>query len=516
MIERPIEARLRAFYREEAPPGLAAPPELADAVDRIPDGEGSASVDRRRLTLLLVAAMLAVLVAGTAIALATGLLPAPWTPPARPIPALGLGGDCGQPAPGDPLITLTDGGSPGTARREVRVYADGRVVEIRPAYPSFEAEFRQLLLTGSGVEALLDRITEAGVATGCRSMFADAEGRSLTVSGTDGLASLWWGREYGGLRPLGAAELAALDRLAVDLGDPVSWLEASDLETASFERFVPDRWRIHVQVGESGVQPGDTLQTAEGVVFDGANPAFANLWLPGGLSPEEYGEPEGDEEAIRCGEVGADEAARVVDSLTAARASHVPNDVWEVFSEDLTASYVIQVMAMISDAEGCALAGMGPDVAEPTPSPAPDEDLAQVDPCDLVAAAVEDVATGELARWQASIPFDGSSSACGFPVGEGYTAVEITLRSRSTSLEEARWWVEALFGPRAVELPVEGGVAWENACLAEDLPCQRAVAMLVRERLLVVRLQASSEDDTSVDVRELARDIAARIASAPQ
>ena len=61
MIERPIEARLRAFYREEAPPSLAAPAELADSVDRIPDGIAPGAVDRRRLTLLLIAAMLAVL-----------------------------------------------------------------------------------------------------------------------------------------------------------------------------------------------------------------------------------------------------------------------------------------------------------------------------------------------------------------------------------------------------------------------------------------------------------------------
>ena len=515
MIERPIEARLRAFYREEAPPSLAAPAELADSVDRIPDGIAPGAVDRRRLTLLLIAAMLAVLVAGTALALASGLLPAPWTPPARPLPALELGSECGPEAPNDVLVRLTDGGSPGTARRELRLYADGRLVEIRPDYPSLEAEFRELRVTDSGVRSILQRVRQAGVEPGCRSLFADVEGRSLTVSGADGVASVWWGREYGGFRPLGAAELAALDRLAIDLADPVSWLEASDLETASFEPFLPDRWRIHVQVGESGVQPGDTLQTAEGVVFDGANPAFANLRLPGGLSPEEYGEPEGDEEAIRCGEVGAAEAVAVVNSLGAARASHVPNDVWEVYSEDLTASYVIQVMAMLSDAEGCALAGMAPDVAESTPSPAPDEDLAQVDPCDLVAAAVEDIATGELARWQASIPFDGSSSACGFPIGERYDSVEVTLRSRSTSLDEARWWVEALFGPRVVELPVDGGVAWENACLVEDLPCERAVALLVREHLLVVRLQTSPED-ASVEIRDLARDVAASIGSAPQ
>jgi hypothetical protein len=314
------------------------------------------------------------------------------------------------------------------------------------------------------------------------------------------------------------AELAELDRLLLDLADPASWLDASDLETSSFEPFLPDRWRIHVQIGDTLLQPGESLQTAEGQVFDGANPAFANLRLPGDVAPERFGKPEGDDERIRCGEVDAAEAASVVASLAPARASHVPHDVWEVFSEDLTASYVIQVMAMLSEAESCAMVTNTPLEPEPTPTPRPatDEDLAQVDPCILIATGVAEVASGEPSRQDSTLPFDGLSSACNVPVGDRFGAVDIALRSRSTSLEEARWWVEALFGPRAVEMPVEGGLAWENACLAEDLPCEWAVALLVREHLLVVRLQASSEDDTSVDVRELARDIAASIASAPQ
>jgi len=512
MIERPIEARLRAFYREEAPLGLAAPPELADSVDRIPDGTTSPAVDRRRLTLLLLAATLAVLVAGTALALAAGLLPAPWTPPDRPIPALGLGSDCGPPAPDDVLVRLTDGGGRGTARRELRLYDDGRFVEIRPDYASPEAEFRQLLLTESGVRSMLNRISEAGIEPGCRSLYADADGRSLQVSSPEGTAQVWWGREYGGLRPLGEAELAVLDRLALELADPASWMGASDLVTSAFEAFVPERWRVHVQVLDSGNQPGDILETAEGVVFDGANPDFARLRLPGGVSPDEYGEPEGDDDTFRCGEVEADEAERLVQSLAAARASHVPNDVWEVFSEDLSTSYVIQVIAIVSDAEGCAIAEGGVGELQPTMSPAPDENLGHVDPCALIAPAVEDVATGEPTRWDTSLPLDGRSSACSVPVGQGYGSIDITLRSRSTGLDEARWWVEALFGPRALELPLDGGISWENACLAEELPCERAIAVLVRDHLLVVRLQAGP-GEIDVDIRALAAGVATTIAS---
>jgi hypothetical protein len=399
----------------------------------------------------------------------------------------------------------------------VRVYADGRVVEIRPAYPSFEAEFRQLLLTGSGVEALLGRIKQAGVAAGCRSLFADADDRSMEVTGPDGVAAVWWGRDYRGVRPLGDLELASLDRLAVDVGDPASWLAPSDLATSVFEPFVPNRWRVHVQVTETGLLPGESIQTAGGMVFDGANPAFANLRLPGDVPPEQFGEPEGDDERIRCGEVDADEAASVVASLAAARADHVPNDVWEVFSEDLSTSYIIQVMAMLSEAEGCAMVTTNPvqPASSPTARAAADEDLAQVDPCTLIAAGVAEVASGEPARQDSTLPFDGRSSACSIPAGEGYGAIEVTLRSRSTGLDEARWWVEALFGPRAVEVPVEGGIAWENACLVEDLSCERATALLVRAHLLVIRLQTAPED-TSVDIRELSRDLAATIASGPQ
>jgi hypothetical protein len=268
---------------------------------------------------------------------------------------------------------------------------------------------------------------------------------------------------------------------------------------------------VHVQVLDSGNQPGDILETAEGVVFDGANPDFAKLRLPGGAPPEEYGEPEGDGEAFRCGEVEADEAERLVQSLAAARASHVPNDVWEVFSEDLSTSYVIQVIAIVSDAEGCGIAESVGD-QQPTMSPAPDEDLGHVDPCALIAPAVEGVATGEPTRGDTNLPLDGRSSACSIPVGEGYGAVDVTLRSRSTSLDEARWWVEALFGPRALELPLDGGTSWENACLVEELPCERAIALLVRDHLLVVRLQAGP-GEIDVDIRALAAGMAATIAS---
>jgi hypothetical protein len=457
--------------------------------------------------------VVALLLAVVAIAIAIGsqvlrTLPVPF----EPVP-FGFGGPCDAPPDDELVYTVVDEDSPTT------LYGDGRLVRA-PLNPGdtrsaiFEGQDTfERRLSPLGIERIRERI-EATELAGCRYLRAASTSGQITVHGPDGVATLYWHPSNGSgqfLRQATPEEEAAAADLYAALEHPETWLPADAWIDDVEQRVRPERWYVIVELSDSGLRPGDVYTTSTGLVLDGADPRYRRVVMPGGVEPAEFGmeiPAIGGAPRARCGVVTTADAQALAASLDALPLAM--HDEEQLFTEDMTTSVFIYVVAATPNEPDCALfaeqRGVGGEpTATPRPSSHPEDDLAAIDPCSLVPAAVDGMLEAETRETRdATVTIGKPARSCvllalppppAFPVPARLAAV--TLYPRTVDEASAAALALSVLGGTPIAETIAGRPVWLNTCLAAAQPCGAAAVAWADGRLLVFELDPPPSDDPS-------------------
>jgi hypothetical protein len=412
------------------------------------------------------------------------------------------------------------------------LYADGRLVQD----VSVPGETRADNLTGSGVlvrrltergrDLLLERVADAGLTPGCRFLQTEAAGGTLMAWTEDGGTEVSWGSGgSSGSHRLDADDEAVLAELTVALARPETWLPDDAWIDATEQRIEPDHWLIRIELRPTEHGPGDTVSLLDGNVLEGTDPRYRLVVLPAGQEAETFGDelaitdPLGPGSAIRCAVASLDEAIALATSLeTLANGQGLGTDTQEgeVFTEDLTHSITFGMQPVFGAQYDCGtLAEDWQIMTAPTPTPsagAPVGDLADIDPCELVAPAaaailgVDGLERRPSSRLPLGVPawacavFDASAEEILWPEGTvdpppaGHR-VTVTLYPASVDLDAADALVESIFGPGRPRGSVVGHPAWGLVDCdpdAMDITCGRAVVGWAHGHLIVFEFTAQT------------------------
>jgi hypothetical protein len=128
-------------------------------------------------------------------------------------------------------------------------------------------------------------------------------------------------------------------------------------------------------------------------------------------------------------------------------------------------------------------------------SPAPEGDLAHVDPCTLVSdAAMGVLGTTEQRVGPSRQPLGESANACFVstprltePVVAG---ANVSLYPKSVDRDNARRLAASLFGAGFVEEPVAADLLWTNTCPGGSTQCGRAIALWSDRYFVVIEFES--------------------------
>ncbi len=259
MPDRDLEQRLREHFRVEVDDGGPSA-SLLLSVSSIPEGTSTPILPGRRGLLLLLAAALLALIAGTTAAVGTGLLRLPWATErlgnTLALPAADLNG-CSDPnAVGDRVAQL-DSDDPIAGQQiawpALRVYRDGSayVGLGDPAGPTGALVRRDL--TGPGLGLLLDALRDPRL-PGCRSYWATGVGFiDLQVISPDAPYSIHVGSgpDTHVTSPDQATAVAAL---RARLRDPNLGLPDTAWADTAWEPYLPQRWQLTIDLQDPGAE----------------------------------------------------------------------------------------------------------------------------------------------------------------------------------------------------------------------------------------------------------------------
>jgi hypothetical protein len=444
------------------------------------------------LTVLLLLALAAALVA-----LGAQLLRPPIAP-FQPVP-FGFGTPCDVPVRDGIVYSVI----PSFDEPPTILYADGRLVRFPT--PTFGTQLGMMdtqvvqvrRLNQRGIDLLKQRIDDAEV-TGCRYLRSEVGSGQLTIHGPDGIATLYMHPANGDsvfLRAATPQEEATAVELAEALVNPHTWLPA-DAWTDSVERdLAPERWMVVVDMSPTGFGPGDGVPLSDGSVLMGEDPRYRDIRMPDGIDPADFGEsipsPDGGGMS-RCGVVDTADARILAASLDALGLEPGGD---ELFTEDLSMRVSIQVVTTLPDEPDCDAHGKGrvqQPTSPPSSTPRPGDDLAGVDPCDLVPPSVDAMLPGVDKRGErpSSLPLGAPARTCTLLRTGGEFSGEIriaalTLYPKRVERESAPGLAISILGGEPVEETVAGWPTWSNQCLSGALVCGGALVSWADGYLIV-------------------------------
>jgi hypothetical protein len=494
MTDRDFEQRLRDFYRGEVGPD-GAPEHLRLRVQEVSNVGAGRRADRRWI-VLVAAALLVALVAGTAIAVGTGLLRPPWLPPQPPRPyvleprdfttAQSVQG-CGLLDPGPFLLHAmveTEVAGQPTGFSNLVAYDDGWVV----AAPTPNAPWLHRQLTGEGLQQLRDALIDPRLAA-CRTYDAGG-GASLVLwaqSGT-GVYKLTVGHpgiatvEMHVTTPDQADAVAALQTL---LADPDLGLPASAWADEAWSTYTPEQWVLQMDFTEG---PGPALDDS--------------VQLPDGTPVRDLGQddPTATERGItsaRCATLDASRAATVRDLLTGVAGPIDTGGTWEFSNAE------VMLYPVLPRVDGCA-------IPEPAPSASPAagglSGPSGTDACAYLSADAIPAALDKAGvTWSSRAGSLGDWSMCGYglPFGSGGPGGGAVYVSRQALGDDPTPSVAAIFGTDGYTTEqIAGHQVFLNRCEPENAGDTCTVAMAIPLGGDFVLLTWSTESPS--DLRALA------------
>jgi hypothetical protein len=474
--------------------------------------------------LLLLAALLA-----TALVVGSRFLPLP-PPPVAPGP-FGFAAECeGEFVPEGValLLGIEFSGMDLTGNAEdpnITVWRNGSmVVDASTQGETKASTIRQLViperrLTQRGVDLLLNRIGEAGLTPGCRSLRTRQAGGRITAVTADGYLHVFWGPNVTSrplARLLSAEDEAELVALATDLKSPETWLPDDAWVDKTERRVRPDEWLVFVGLRATDHAPGDEVVLWNGGTLAGTDPRYDQVQLPGGAELATFGDDItdliGSEAGIseaRCGTLSTADALALAESLDSLELG--TDGEGELFTTDLSLEVTTSISEAFPEENDCqTLAATLRQTNRPLPTAAPPEgDFAAVDPCTFVPPEVaerilqtdgREVHPSKLPLGppaQACVLFDSQSGEGSSGGYYGGTAM-VTLYPRRVARENVQQIALDMLGAETVTVAIAGQHVWVNACYTRStmpqagFDCAAAVVAWVEPYLIAFEFTEST------------------------
>jgi hypothetical protein len=454
----------------------------------------------RSLQLFLALLLLAALAA--AVAVGSGLIRPPQ--PSPDLRSFGVGGSCiGTPLPDGVVFTVQ------TGEFMTTLYDDGALVTDR----STVGETKLSSITGIdyfgrrlspvGVQMLRDRLSEARVSEGCRSLRTRESSGSLSAAMAEGPAELSWNPDrgqYNLARLASEEEEARIRDLAESLEHPETWLPDDAWIDVGGQPLVPERWLVFIGLVPTDYRPGDGLNLPNGVVLEGSDPRYAIVDLPGAQEPATFGTemPFKDRFAAglteRCGILDRADAVRLAESLDSVV---LGADGWgDLFTTDLSRAVSINVAPSFPVGYGCAAAieriQSEESGAGTTAPPVPPENVAGVVPCELMSESVDALLGGIDARRPApaSLRLGAQGGACVLSKARrmDFDLQRAVVAIHTGGFDDALAAAAAgsVLGDRTTEESIQGRPSWVNDCLASARPCGGAIVVWSDPFLIII------------------------------
>ena len=455
MTQRDLERRLREYYAAKSPLADTAPADLRAAVLNVPDAGVAPLGERtnRQLVVLLVAALLAALLVGAAIAIGSGLVRLPWLSErdgGGVLPAsLFLPPDC-NPVLDDGL--LLDAG-------ELLLYEDGTLIRVQGRNTQAEtAHWSQARLTPAGANDLLAAIGDSGIGN-CAAIASDETSMSVSARLDGSVFSFDVGSTGFRLPTAGetSAAKALVRRLRTDdLGlSPHAWV-------SPWKPYAHDRWSV-------------VVDRSAGVFPDMLRPAWQAADFPGDATIFTFGAavrvdpPSSNVEERRCGLLNANELRDLLESLGEPVADRLPDE-WE--REDETHQVMLGARYLLPHQSGChedVTATPSPSIPPATADPTVSRDVCRYLPPDLATTA------GGYLAGEGRKRSVGDWLVCDYG---GYNVLELYASSHSVSGANLMNLVSAQLGAGVRTVTLDGGNAYLNdECFTPADVCQPAIAI---------------------------------------
>jgi hypothetical protein len=370
---------------------------------------------------------------------------------------------------------------------ELRVMADGWVMEGKAPELVLGDEWRQRRLSAAGLEQLLATV-DAAALPNCT---ADANGavQELTVvrSGKP-IFSARTGSP--GHRTPNPAERLSLHHLMEQLADVDALIAPEHWIGPQWQPYPPN-WMVSILF-----DPGRYRQCQN----RGLGPCTSSgveIELPGGTDLLTFGDPqEGGEVPARCGLISEAEAHELVERLHLdfdVDASNYMKDYWID-----GAIYSLSLFAQLPHQPGCTARVPGPGPA------VPDDAFVELNPCHFAPAEAREQL--EITREIGSSGLKTSDwASCWLYAGHG--DLWISMRSRPTTSAEADTYARSLFGTEGIVFDrLADRTIYRNVCSAGVASCHTAVAISVDPYFFV--LGWSRPDGPPDDLEYLARALA--------
>jgi hypothetical protein len=490
------------------------PPEIRPTVSLRPTSS-------RSVQLILVVLLLLALLAAT-IAIGSSLFRDPFQIQPGPF---GLSRTCDVPMQRGTVLEVQRGTNP------VTLYADGvLVVDESEAGGTSAATIEGAVVTERrlsprGVDLLLERVAQAGLTPGCRTLRTRELSGSIRADHDGGTVHLSWSPagELLFARQASIEEEVIVDALAESLEHPETWLPEDGWAEPVARHIIPERWLLTVNLIDTQVPPGSTLGLPSGRTLEGTDPRYDLVQLPDGVRPGDFGVgfpspfSPAPRSSVRCGVVSRDEALTAATSIDALDIDEDGSDT--LHNDDVTAEVSFGFEPILHPSDGCEgmLALHAQAAAPPEPSPfLPDGNLAHVNPCTIVSGAAMDVLGATEQRVAPSRqPLGEAANACFLatpaltePVVPG---ANLSLYPRFIDRDNARRLAESLFGEGFVEESVDNDLSWRNTCPGTATPCGRAIALWSDRHFVVIEFDALLFPIDANVTDETARSFAAAI-----
>jgi hypothetical protein len=496
-----LDQLIRAALEWQADEDARRAPSLATSTRRVADHLGQQPArhgpvmtlrpgsGRSFQLLLQVILLLALLAAAAAIGSQLIRVPRSVDPP-----PFGFGAGCTTPLADGVIFTVQTAGFPTT------LYEDGALVTDRSAVGETKLssvtgiDYVGRRLSAMGIQMLKDRIAEAGVTAGCRSLRTRGYSGSISAATPEGSSELVWHPDQGQYllaRLASDEEEARIHDLAEALEHPDTWLPDEAWLDVEGQAIIPDRWLVFIGLVPTDYRPGDGIGLPNGVMLEGSDPRYSIVDLPDGQEPATFGTemPFKDRFAVglteRCGILDRAAAVRLAESLDSVV---LGADGWgDLFTTDLSRAVAINVAPSFPPGYDCAAAIDRIQAEEfptgTTTASEPPESLAGLSPCELMSESVDALLGGiDFRRPRpAALQLGAASSACVLhrrrSMDYDHLQAVLTLHIGDFNDEVAAETARSVLGDRATAESIQGRPSWVNECLALALPCGGAIVV---------------------------------------
>lgn len=381
---------------------------------------------------------------------------------------------------------------------------DSRVETIR------STAYGHRQLTERGLALLTERVTDAGLTTGCIALRSSGSQGSISALTPSGYAQLTWHPEAGRFsfaRPMSPAEEEQALELQADLSTPDEWLPAEAWADPAVSTVMPQRWLVTIQFIQTDLPPGAVVGLPNGQTLEGSDPRYDLVVLPGGEKPLTFGTeypPEG-ASYLRCGIVETSDALRLAESLDSTFGSETD---WFLHTPDMAHEVTIGITPAFPPGFDCdaAIAARSGEQQSASPRPTGEPasgEFVEVDPCSLLPSALmldgRPWTDGQRSE-RSELPVGRPARACwlldtsdpSYEARDESSAVfarriSLTLYPDKLATGAARDIAEAVLGHDAVETEIANRPVWENDCLNAAKPCAPLAAFWHEGRLFFVQ-----------------------------